>query len=219
MSKLPTLPTHLARQGDFSLSVHPFSYPESPNNERPKVEILLCSERNKSGHVIRGISVLSYGQLKLNRKSKWALSVEGKEAEWGREQFRLFLSSASIEPASVYSTFAKDVAKNLLSGHLMACIFYPLLSRKAQGQHLDLGSLWDTEYKNLLGASELSLTKFTAQNYRALTDWLDSSPAQVLASIEGVSVTTIRNRIHSARESGFIGKPGSGKRSAKSSSQ
>lgn len=46
---------------------------------------------------------------------------------------------------------------------------------------------------------------------------LPSSPAQVLAALEGVSVVTIRNRLHSAREQGLLEKPGSGKRSAKKS--
>ena len=47
-----------------------------------------------------------------------------------------------------------------------------------------------------------------------LTEWLESAPSQVLALIEGVSPSTIRNRLHSARQAGIIGKPGSGKRSA-----
>ena len=67
----------------------------------------------------------------------------------------------------------------------------------------------------LLGQGEESLTKFTAISYKALTDWLETSPAQLLASVEGVSVTTIRNRIYAAREIGAIEKPGAGVRSAK----
>lgn len=42
-----------------------------------------------------------------------------------------------------------------------------------------------------------------------------TSPARVLAEVEGVAVTTIRNRIYAARELGEIEKPGAGVRSAK----
>ena len=73
--------------------------------------------------------------------------------------------------------------------------------------------MWDKEFKFYNGNPEGSLTNYTALNYKILTEWLESAPSQVLALIEGVSPSTIRNRLHSAREAGVIGKPGSGKRS------
>lgn len=59
------------------------------------------------------------------------------------------------------------------------------------------------------------MPKFTAFSYKALTEWLKTSPARVLVEVEGVAVTTIRNRIYAAREIGAIEKPGAGVRSAK----
>jgi len=72
-------------------------------------------------------------------------------------------------------------------------------------------------FKFSLISSEVTLTEFTAQNYRLLTEWLETSPVQVLAFMEGGQAVTIRNRLQSAREQGFLEKPGSGKRSAKKS--
>jgi hypothetical protein len=78
----------------------------------------------------------------------------------------------------------------------------------------DMAGLWDKEFKFYNNETGISLTTFTAMNYKMLTEWLETSPSQVLAAIEGVSPSTIRNRLNSAREAGVIGKPGSGKRSS-----
>jgi galactose mutarotase-like enzyme len=77
----------------------------------------------------------------------------------------------------------------------------------------DMAGLWDKEFKFYNNETGISLTTFTAMNYKMLTEWLETSPSQV-AAIEGVSPSTIRNRLNSAREAGVIGKPGSGKRSS-----
>jgi hypothetical protein len=119
-----------------------------------------------------------------------------------------------IEPKSVYEMFSKQSARRILTGHLLALRFYPLLRMKAIAKKPDMAGMWDKEFKFYHGNPEGSLTNYTALNYKILTDWLESAPSQVLALIEGVSPSTIRNRLHSARQAGVIGKPGSGKRSA-----
>lgn len=78
-----------------------------------------------------------------------------------------------------------------------------------------LSGAWDFKFNSV--ATETTLTQYTAESYRLLTEWLESSPAQVLAALEGVSVVTIRNRLHSAREQGLLEKPGPGKRGSKKS--
>jgi hypothetical protein len=115
----------------------------------------------------------------------------------------------------VYEILNKVAARKLLSGHLLAIRYNAITRMREIEKHLDVAARWDKEFKFLLGQNEESLTKFTAISYKALTDWLETSPAQLLANIEGVSVTTIRNRIYAAREIGAIEKPGAGVRSAK----
>jgi hypothetical protein len=111
----------------------------------------------------------------------------------------------------------KVSARRLLSGHLLAIRYNAITRMREIEKYVDVASRWEKEFKFTLGQGEASLTKFTALSYRALTDWLETSPAQLLANIEGVSVTTIRNRIYAAREIGAIEKPGAGVRSAKAS--
>jgi len=96
----------------------------------------------------------------------------------------------------------------------VALRFEPLVRMRITEPYANLNAEWEPKFRFLLGVPELSLTSFTALNYKLLTDWLETSPSQVLAAIEQVSPTTIRNRLHSARIAGVIGKPGSGKRSS-----
>jgi hypothetical protein len=122
--------------------------------------------------------------------------------------------SNSISPRAIYGIFIKSAARQILTGHLLALRFHPLLRMKEIVQKPDMAGLWDKEFKFYNNETGISLTTFTALNYKMLTEWLESSPSQVLAAIEGVSPSTIRNRLNSAREAGVIGKPGSGKRSS-----
>lgn len=122
-----------------------------------------------------------------------------------------------IKPYMIYEILNKVSARRLLSGHLLAIRYNAITRMREIDKHVDVAARWEKEFKFTLGQGEDSLTKFTALSYRALTDWLETSPAQLLANIEGVSVTTIRNRIYAAREIGAIEKPGAGVRSAKAS--
>jgi hypothetical protein len=110
----------------------------------------------------------------------------------------------------------KEAARDLLSGHLITYFYHPLQVLKLDTRYIDVSSRWEREMKYLLSDGETTLTKFTAQVYSALTNWLESAPAQLIAIYEGVSVSTIRNRLNAAREQGFIEKPGAGIRSSKS---
>jgi hypothetical protein len=122
-------------------------------------------------------------------------------------------SDQEILPQTIYEMFSKAAARRILTGHILAMKFYPLLRMKELVQRPDMAGTWEKEFKFFIADSGTSLTSFTALNYKLLTEWMETSPSQVLAAIEGVSPTTIRNRLHTARESGLIGKPGSGKTS------
>jgi hypothetical protein len=130
-----------------------------------------------------------------------------------------FLSSGKtkIAPQDIYEIFNKPQARSLLTGHILARVFTPLVFQEPRNVRPDLKEMGRRGFKFSLVSSEITLTEFTAQNYRLLTEWLETSPVQVLAFMEGSQAITIRNRLQSAREQGFLEKPGSGKRSAKKS--
>ena len=206
MSQLPQLPSHLGLSGAWAISVHRFS------DQGDGIDVVLASEQVEASHFIRSLTVLPHGQLALPPQGESRPIVSLKDSDWFK-QFTI-ADNLSIAPKSIYEMFSKQSARRILTGHLLALRFYPLLRMKAIATKPDMAGMWDKEFKFYSGNPEGSLTNYTALNYKMLTDWLESAPSQVLALIEGVSPSTIRNRLHSARQAGVIGKPGSGKRSA-----
>lgn len=210
MASIPPLPTHLAIHGTWTVSAHhmPGTAPDLSGSE-----VVLSCEQVGSDMLIRRVDAFPYGFLPLNRTSRHQTLVEGRDADWATE-FTERVIPRHIEPTDVYQLFGRSTARSLLTGHIVALRFQALLRIRELEPNVSLSALWDSQFRFTLGVPELSLTTFTALNYKLLTDWLETSPSQVLAAIEKVSPTTIRNRLHSARTAGVIGNPGSGKRSA-----
>lgn len=208
MPQMPKIPTHLGLSGSWAVSVHEFEAGESYGLGQ---EVVLASEEVDSIHFIRSLQVLPKGSLRLPKGSGTSPLVSLKDADWTKPYIT---GSMSISPLAIYSIFSKTAARQILTGHLLALRFHPLLRMKEIVQKPDMAGLWDKEFKFYNSDNGMSLTTFTALNYKMLTEWLETAPSQVLAAIEEVSPSTIRNRLNSAREAGVIGKPGSGKRSS-----
>lgn len=208
MPQLPELPSYLGLLGPWAVSVHRFSGTEGP------LEVVLASKEVDARHFIKLLEVLPARSLDLQRLSGSYPIVTLKDSDWAKPFIEK--SEGVIGPQEVYAMFNKQTARRLLTGHLLALRFYPLLRMKEIVSKPDLAGLWDKEFKFYNNNDGITITQYTAINYRILTDWLETAPSQVLAAIEGVSPTTIRNRLHSAREAGLIGKPGPGKRSTRS---
>jgi len=208
MPQMPKLPSHLGLSGSWAVSVHEF---EAGQAYGLGEEVVLATEEVDSQHHIRSIQVLPKGVLLLPKGSGNSPQVSLKDSDWAKPYIS---GSKSISPQAIYGIFSKSAARQILTGHLLALRFHPLLRMKEIVLKPDMAGLWDKEFKFYNNETGISLTTFTAMNYKMLTEWLETSPSQVLAAIEGVSPSTIRNRLNSAREAGVIGKPGSGKRSS-----
>ena len=181
------------------------------------LEAVVVSRETLDAYLLYAVILQPRGTASAPLDSAHTTLVQGKDADWASSYIPNSIDFF-IKPYMVYEILNKVAARKLLSGHLLAIRYNAITRMREIDKHLDVASRWDKEFKFLLGQGEESLTKFTAISYKALTDWLETSPAQLLATIEGVSVTTIRNRIYAAREIGAIGKPGAGVRSAKKSS-
>ena len=219
MASQVQIPSHVVFEGDWTVTVHPFFSNVGGVSAEPELEIMVVSRGMGSEQALFGFLLVPCGVLNLNRGSTHLQVVGSSAARWATDFILSVRNSKPIHPEKIYEIFSKVVARSLLSGHLVALKFSAILTQHPDPNQLDFASRWDKEFRLLVGNSDQSLTSFTALNYKLLTDWLESSPAQVLADVEGVPATTIRNRIHAARELGVIGKPGSGKRSTKSSTE
>lgn len=210
VSDQPTLANQLFLSGDWAVTVAHMLL------DGVEADALVVSKGNLHTRTLHRLSFHPPGEVPVPRRSEGIqIYVKGDEQlEWGKP-FLPISANSEISPELIYKLLNKASARSLLSGHLLTYFYHPLMRMKEQNPYIDVASRWDRELRFVLANNEETLTSFTASVYRALTDWLESSPAQLIAFMEGVSVTTIRNRLHAARESGILQKPGAGKRSAK----
>jgi hypothetical protein len=200
--------------GEWAISVTDIATGGSDEQVETNLEAVVVSRETLDAYLLHTVILQPKGTSLAPRDSGHVTLVQGKDAAWA-STFIPKSNDFFIKPYVVYEILNKVAARKLLSGHLLAIRYNAITRMREIDKHLDVASRWDKEFKFTLGQGEESLTKFTALSYKALTDWLETSPAQLLANVEGVSVTTIRNRIYAARELGAIEKPGAGVRSAK----
>ncbi len=216
MSSFPNFPRNLSLGGSWAVSVSDISSSSTDQRLQAPLEAVVVSRQVATGFELHRVILQPQGTSGAPRALENQLVVELDKDNWSKPFIPQFDNSL-IEPTLVYEVLNKAVARNLLSGHLIAIRYNAFIKVLEVEGHVDFAARWDREFKFSLGQGQDSLTKFTALSYKALTEWLETSPARVLAEVEGVAVTTIRNRIYAARELGEIEKPGSGVRSAKKS--
>ena len=214
MSTSPSLPRNLSLGGNWAVSVTDVPASAADRSLQASLEAVVVSRETATGYELHRVILQPWGTSGAPKVSENKMSVELDKSNWSA----LFIPQSNnppMEPSNVYQALNKTVARNLLSGHLIAIRYNTYIKILEVDGHVDFAARWDREFKFSLGQGQDSLTKFTALSYKALTEWLETSPARVLAAVEGVAVTTIRNRIYAARELGEIEKPGAGIRSAK----
>ena len=216
MSSFPNIPRNLNLGGRWAVSVNDVPFGTTDRSLQTSLEAVVVSRDTATGYELHRVILQPLGTSGAPKTSENQMLVEVDKSNWSSPYIPQ-LNNPPMEPSLVYQTLNKAVARNLLSGHLIAIRYNTFIKVLEVEGHVDFAARWDREFKFSLGQGQDSLTKFTALTYKALTEWLETSPARVLAAVEGVAVTTIRNRIYAAREIGEIEKPGSGVRSARKS--
>jgi len=206
------LPTFMAIRGIESVTIHELS----SEGESPGLAGVLASRIKDDSFQILHSTLLSWGDIPLARPAVTAFPENIDASSKWLDPFFL-ISREGITPESVYMAYSRTTARKLLTGHLLAVLYSDFLTEPISTTRPDLKGANKKEFKLKPSRKEPSITSVTARNYRLLTEWLESSPLQALASLEGVRVVTIRNRLQAARELGLIDNPGSGKRSARKS--
>jgi hypothetical protein len=214
MSSFPNIPQNLSLGGRWAVSVNDVPLSATDRSLQSSLEAVVVSRETEAGYELHRVILQPLGTSGAPETSENQMLVEVDKSNWSSPYIPQ-LNNSPMEPSSVYQALNKTVARNLLSGHLIAIRYNTFIKVLEIEGHVDFAARWDREFKFSLGHGQDSLTKFTAMSYKALTEWNETSPARVLAAVEGVAVTTIRNRIYAARELGEIEKPGSGVRSAR----
>lgn len=211
MAEFPRLASQLYLEGDWAVTMS-----ELRSSEGVYLDAIVVSRSAKLGRDLARVSFYPEGTIEVPRRMADLVAYfpGDEKSTWGKN-FVPSSFNAPIQPSALYEMLSKGTARNLLSGHLLTVYFHPLAKLKKETPHIDVSGRWERELKYVLADGESTLTAFTATVYSALTHWLEAAPAQLIALIEGVSVSTIRNRLNAARDWGLIEKPGAGVRSSK----
>jgi hypothetical protein len=206
------LPAYLALRGKIAVSIHDL---DSSSPEDGPVGVFV-SEEVAEGFFIRKVTLIPRGEIPLpmGERNGFPETLESS-LKWLNPYFES--SPSPIAPDSLYRALSRPAARKLLTGHLLAVLYSKYLAPLSTDTRPDIPEMKDRQFKFFVTSQESNLTKMTARNYRLLTEWLESSPLQVLSWIEGVRVVTIRNRLQAARSQGLLENPGPGKRRAKKS--
>lgn len=200
------LPEKVALRAPWSATATPVEDEEGAHI----LDAVVISFRNGPTYELRAFVVLPKGVVCGSRENP-RLIIED-DGGWADRFFQIGANS-KIEQSAVFTVLNRKLARKILSGHLVGIRYLAFLKLRSDGSPTDLSSRWEKELRTKLSPYENSLIRFTAASYEALLSWHESSPAQVLANLEGVSPNTIRNRIYIAREANVLTKPGSGRRS------
>ena len=211
VAEFPRLASQLYLEGEWAVTVS-----EIRSSEGSFLDAVVVSRSAKLGRNLARVGFYPEGTIEVPRRiAELVAYFPGDEkSTWGKSLVPSDFDKP-IQPSAIYEMLSKNTARNLLSGHLLTVYFHPLAKLKKESPHIDVSGRWERELKYVLSNGESTLTAFTASVYSALTNWLEAAPAQLIALMEGVSVSTIRNRLNAAREWGLIEKPGAGVRSSK----
>jgi hypothetical protein len=174
-------------------------------------EVLVVSKDDEQGFAqLHGIRFMRPGESGLKRPLR--VGELGKAPEgWLQSWIARDTDHGFIDVGGLDEIFTKPIRRQLLTGHIVALRFHPVLIAK---QLLSLGQSKEPVLQVIMKSPNESVTDATARIYSELTRWGETSAAAVIAELEGTAIVTIRNRLHSAREKGKIKKPGPGVRKA-----
>ena len=211
MAALPELPGWIGFDGPWAGSIHFIDFPENQAMDHfGPLEVLVISREDKDGQAwLQEVRFLLAGASGLPQPTK-VNRLGVAPGGWLREWIAPEAPFAFMDANSVDEMLAKNVARRLLTGHLIALRFHELLTAR-QVLEESSGS-YEGNLKFILNRHDETVTKATARLYKELTQWGETSSAMVIAELEGVSVLTVRNRLQSARKSGDLQSPGSGAR-------
>ena len=211
MAALPELPGWIGFDGPWAGSIHFVDYPENEEQDNfGPLEVLVVSREDKDGQAwlqeVRFLLDGASGLPKPKKSNRLGLAPDGWLRKWINTDSRF----AFIDANSVDGILAKNIARRLLTGHLVALRFHELLMARQVLE--DSTGSYEGNLKYIFSKQDETITKATARLYKELTQWGEISSAMVIAELEGVSVLTVRNRLQSARKSGDLESPGSGAR-------
>lgn len=197
--------------GSKSLCLHLFTKPSNGLRSGSPFEILTVASREKDGRLaLREVRVSALGTHNIQPPDADSLVPDTSRRAWAEDLLKSMYSKTEIDPRSLQDYLSTAVIRKVLTGHIAALHFSPEFKKRQLDKRLK-PSQREKSAPSFLHKGE-SLTKATARIYLDFVNWGETKAAAVFAECEGVSVTTIHNRLQQARSSKYLDTPGKGAR-------
>jgi hypothetical protein len=201
----------LEGSGSKSACLHFFTKPSNGLKAGNPFEILTVATQEEGGRLaLRGISISPLGSHGIPVPEHGDPVPDSSKKAWVAEIFDGIYTKDEIDPNHLQEYITTAVLRKILTGHIIAYHFAPILRQRQLNAALKPG----VKEKALtsFAAQGESITRATARIFKDLQAWGETRAAAVIAEAEGVTPTTIHNRLQLARTGKYLENPGKGAR-------
>jgi hypothetical protein len=197
--------------GVKSACLHFFTDEASGLKAGDPFEVLTTAMRKKDGSLaLKEFRISPLGSHGIDVPAKGDVVPNGSKRAWVGEIFETLAKKGEIDPKFLQEYLATAVLRKVLTGHIIALHYEAILRQRQLNNSLKSG-IKEKTGKSFANKGE-SVTRATARIYEDLIGWGESKAAAVIAEAEGVTPTTIHNRLQLARSGGYLDTPGRGSR-------
>ena len=197
--------------GTKSACLHFFTRPSNGLKAGSPFEVLTVATKSKDGHlVLREISFKPLGAHGVPAPEIGDIVPDHSKKQWVSGLFENIHSKSEIDPLYLQDFLATAVLRKVLTGHVVALHYSTILRQRQLNNALKPGVT--EKAGNSFATQGESITRATARIFKDLQTWGETRAAAVIAEAEGVTATTIHNRLQLARSGKYLETPGKGAR-------
>jgi len=196
--------------GAKSACLHFFTTKENGLKSGKPFEVLTVATKKEGVLALREISVFPLGAHGIKTPDRGDVVPDQSKRVWAEKLFDEIYTKNEIDTAQLQNFFSTGLLRRVLTGHIIALHYAQILKVRQMNNVLKPG-IKEKAGSSFVQSGE-SLTKATARIYKELQAWGETKAAAVLAEAEGVTATTIHNRLQLARSGKYLESPGRGAR-------
>ena len=197
-------------RGAKSACLHFFTTTENGLKSGRPFEVLTVATKKNGVLALREISVFPLGAHGIKAPEKGDVVPDQSKRVWAEKLFDEIYTKDEIDTAQLQHFLSTALLRKVLTGHIVALHYAQILKVRQMNNVLKPG-IKEKAGTSFVQSGE-SLTKATARIYKELQAWGETKAAAVIAEAEGVTPTTIHNRLQLARSGKYLNSPGRGAR-------
>ena len=187
--------------------LHQFTNPSNGLKAGTPFEVITVSYRSAIKLSLCEIRFAPLGTYAVPALSSQSILPIQDPTTWSEALISGANISDDLEPKTLTSYIATPVLRKVLTGHIVALHYAKILKQR------QLNGLLAPESSDTSFAKQgESITRATARIYEELMEWGESKAAAIIAEAEGVTPSTIHNRLQLARAGKYLATPGKGVR-------